>query len=111
MIKLIIVCLIVLAVALYFYSNKQKVMDFLKDEETRMLIRDYCIEAEKKIIDDALNTKRGKDRMDYVINELYVKVIPEKLKKFITREQLVAVVEEIFKQISITLKNGHTVAR
>lgn len=104
---------IVLIVGAYFaYRYKQgddkakKIIEALSDDKFIEMAKKLIIQAEMFIV----GTKRGQDRLAWVVDCLWA-YIPKEIAPFVSKEQLIAVVNTIFAQIAIRLDDGTRVAK
>ncbi len=95
----IALCVIVLAVVAY--AKNKEIKAWLSKEETKAKIRDLCRMAEQLIV----GTKMGQARLEWVVKELR-KYVPPDIAKYVTKEMLTRVINIIFDQIAVVMRDG-----
>ena len=95
------VVLIVIGVVAIAYVKHKEIVAWLNSEETKAKIRELCRTAEKLIV----GTKKGRERLAWVVNELR-KYVPASLAQYITTEMLIKLINIIFDQIAVVTRDG-----
>lgn len=83
------------------YVKHEEIKAWLNDEETKRKIRELCKMAEQLIT----GTKKGQERLDWVVEQLR-KYVPPNIAKFVTTEMLVKLINIIFDQIAVVMRDG-----
>lgn len=98
----LVIAAAVIIAALLIWKRKQ-VLAFLQKESVQKEIKHYIIWAEETYIGEG----RGAEKMDRVCERLWG-FLPGKIRTFVTKDDLKAVIEFIFEQMKVRI-DGHNV--
>ena len=81
--------------------KRAEIKSWLDKEETKEKIRELCRTAEKVIT----GTKKGQERLAWVVEQIK-KYIPPNIAQYVTTEMLIKVINIIFDQIAVVMRDG-----
>ena len=95
------IALIVIGFVIVAYIKNREIREWLNSEETKAKIRELCRMAEHLIV----GTKKGQERLAWVVEQLR-KYVPPSIASYITTEMLIKVINIIFDQIAVIMRDG-----
>lgn len=96
----IIAAVAIILIVLVWY-RRDSIEKWLNSEETKELIRSLCRQAENIIT----GTKKGQERLAWVVEQLK-KYVPPNIAKYITTDMLIKIINIIFDQIAVVMRDG-----
>ena len=105
---IILICTAAIAACIRFviYKHREEVKKALESPELKNEAKRLILAAERHIT----GTKRGQERLAWVIGALYTYVPPAR-KTYVKEADLIRIVNNIFNSIAIRLEDGTTVPR
>ena len=101
----IIVVAIICEVISLIVMRRKEVIKFLISEETKQQIIKLILQAEKEIV----GTKKGQERLEWCCEQI-ISMLPDKYKKYVSKEKLVEIINSLFETIAKKLDSGETKA-
>lgn len=102
---IVTIAVVLIILLCWVVVERSKIAEWLSRQSVKDRIADLCRQAELIIT----GTKKGQERLDWVVNEIY-KRLPEELTGILTKPflkaMIVKAINTIFREISVVLSDG-----